>query len=51
MTKLRVHAFPISLDGSGEHLFAGIDTIALGDQCTEHVTTAKVTHFVLTTGS
>jgi len=34
--------------GSGEHLFAGIDTVALGYKCTEHVTTASATHFVLT---
>lgn len=38
---------PILL-GSGEHLFANIDTVALGYQCTEHVATAGATHFVLT---
>jgi dihydrofolate reductase len=34
--------------GSGEHLFAGIDALALGYQCTGHVTTANVMHFTLT---
>jgi dihydrofolate reductase len=34
--------------GSGEHLFAGIDTVKLGYQCTERVATAKATHVVLT---
>jgi dihydrofolate reductase len=33
--------------GRGEHLFAGIDTIALGYKCTEHASTARVTHIVL----
>lgn len=34
--------------GSGEHLFAGIDTPKLGYQCTEHVATPNATHVVLT---
>jgi dihydrofolate reductase len=38
---------PILL-GSGEHLFAGIDTPKLGYQRTEHVATPNATHVVLT---
>lgn len=38
---------PILL-GSGEHLFANIDMIALGYHCTEHVATAGAMHCVLT---
>jgi RibD C-terminal domain len=34
--------------GSGEHLLAGIDTLKLGLQCTEHVASANATHVVLT---
>lgn len=34
--------------GSGEHLFAGIDTTGLGYRCTEHVPTPNATHVVLT---
>jgi dihydrofolate reductase len=34
--------------GSGEHLLTGINTPALGYQCTEHVATANATHVVLT---
>jgi dihydrofolate reductase len=34
--------------GAGEHLLGGINTPALGYQCTEHVASAKATHFVLT---
>lgn len=34
--------------GSGEHLFAGIDTLALGYQCSQHVATAAAMHVVLT---
>lgn len=40
---------PILL-GAGEHLFTGIDTLALGYKCTAHVATANATHFVLTKG-
>ena len=45
--EMHVAISPILL-GSGEHLFAGIDMPALGYQCTEHVTTADVMHFILT---
>jgi dihydrofolate reductase len=38
---------PILL-GSGEHLLAGIDLLALGYRCAEHVASEKATHFVLT---
>jgi dihydrofolate reductase len=34
--------------GSGEHLLGGIDLLQLGYSCTEHVTTPKATHVVLT---
>jgi hypothetical protein len=34
--------------GSGECLLEGIDAPKLGYQCTEHVTTANTTHFVIT---
>ncbi|MCG6932809.1 MAG: dihydrofolate reductase family protein [Gallionella sp.] len=37
---------PILL-GSGEHLFTGIDMLALGYDCVEHVPTQKATHVVL----
>ncbi len=37
-----------TLLGSGEHLFAGLDAVALGYRCTEHVSTAAVTHIVIT---
>jgi dihydrofolate reductase len=33
--------------GSGEQLFAGIDALKLGYQCTEHVPTASATHIML----
>jgi dihydrofolate reductase len=45
--EMHIAIAPVLL-GSGEHLFAGIDTVALGYKCTEHVTTANATHFVLT---
>jgi dihydrofolate reductase len=34
--------------GRGEHLLAGIDMVSLGYTCTEHATTTKATHVVLT---
>jgi dihydrofolate reductase len=34
--------------GSGEHLFANIDTASLGYRCNEHVPTQNATHVVLT---
>lgn len=37
--------------GRGEHLFGGIDAIALGYRCAEHVATATATHIVLEKGS
>lgn len=40
---------PILL-GSGEHLFAGIDTPKLGYRCAEHAATANATHVVLKMG-
>jgi dihydrofolate reductase len=36
-----------TLLGSGEQLFAGLDAVALGYRCSEHVSTANVTHIVL----
>jgi dihydrofolate reductase len=45
--ELHVAIAPILL-GSGENLFAGIDLVKLGYQCTEHVTTPAATHVVLT---
>ena len=33
--------------GAGEVLFGGLDVKALGYRCTEHVPTAKATHYVL----
>src|SRR4051812_45945075 len=45
--EMHIAIVPVLL-GSGEHLFAGIDTVALGYKCSEHVTTASATHFVLT---
>jgi len=41
-------AIAARLLGSGEHLFAGIDTPSLGYRLTEHVTTTDATHIVLT---
>jgi hypothetical protein len=37
-----------TLLGSGENLFAGLDTVALGYRCAEHLSTANATHIVLT---
>jgi dihydrofolate reductase len=37
-----------NLLGSGEQLFAGLDAVALGYHCSEHVATANATHIVLT---
>jgi dihydrofolate reductase len=33
--------------GSGEHLLAGIDTVALGYSCVDHVSTSQAIHVVL----
>jgi dihydrofolate reductase len=45
--ELHLAISPILL-GSGEHLFANLDTLALGYHCTEHVATAGAMHCVLT---
>ena len=45
--EMHVAISPIFL-GSGEHLFADIDTVKLGYRCTEHVPTQNATHVVLT---
>jgi dihydrofolate reductase len=37
-----------TLLGSGEHLFAGLNSVALGYRCSEHISTANATHVVLT---
>jgi dihydrofolate reductase len=34
--------------GSGEHLFHGLDLLALGYECTSHIPTAGATHITLT---
>ncbi len=44
--EMHVAISPILL-GSGENLFAGINTLALGYQCVEHITTANALHFIL----
>ena len=45
--EMHIAISPILL-GSGEHLFANIDMVALGYQVSEHVRTPMATHFVLT---
>jgi dihydrofolate reductase len=45
--KLHLAVSPVVL-GRGEPLFPGIDTARLGYRCTEHVSTAKAMHVVLT---
>jgi dihydrofolate reductase len=45
--EMHVAISPVLL-GSGEHLFAGLDLLKLGYRCSEHVSTAKATHSVLT---
>jgi dihydrofolate reductase len=44
--QLNIAISPVLL-GRGEHLLAGIDTVALGYTCTEHVGTDLATHVVL----
>jgi dihydrofolate reductase len=44
--EMHIGISPIVL-GSGEHLLSGINTLAQGFRCTEHVATAGATHFVL----
>jgi dihydrofolate reductase len=48
--KMHLAISPVLL-GRGEHLFGGIDAIALGYRCAEHVATATATHIVLEKGS
>jgi dihydrofolate reductase len=45
--ELHIAISPVPL-GSGEHLFANLDTVALGYRCTDHVATAGAMHCVLT---
>jgi dihydrofolate reductase len=45
--EIHVAISPVML-GQGEHLLHGIDTLALGYDCTQHVTSPHATHFVLT---
>jgi dihydrofolate reductase len=45
--EIHIAISPIVL-GSGEHLLAGIDTLALGYECAKHATTANALHFTLT---
>jgi dihydrofolate reductase len=45
--EMHVAISPILL-GSGERLFADIDLLKLGYRCTEHVSTQRATHVVLT---
>jgi dihydrofolate reductase len=45
--ELHLAIAPVLL-GRGEHLLAGIDTVRLGYECTEHVSTGEATHIVLT---
>jgi dihydrofolate reductase len=45
--EMHVAISPVVL-GQGEHLLTGLDLPALGYACTEHVTTPRATHFVLT---
>ncbi len=44
--EMHVGISPVLL-GAGEHLLGGINTLALGYACTQHVNTEDATHFVL----
>ena len=44
--EMQIAVSPLLL-GSGEHLFAGIDLLALGYTCTKSVATAKATHYTI----
>jgi dihydrofolate reductase len=44
--EMQISISPVLL-GRGEHLFSGVDALALGYACTRHVTTPDATHFVL----
>jgi dihydrofolate reductase len=48
--ELHIAISPILL-GSGEHLFANLDTVALGYGCTEKIASTGAMHYVLTKGS
>jgi dihydrofolate reductase len=45
--ELHLALSPVLL-GRGEHLLAGIDTVSLGYTCTEHASSDRATHLVLT---
>ena len=45
--ELHLAICPVLL-GSGEHLFANLDMVALGYHCTKHIATTGATHCVLT---
>jgi dihydrofolate reductase len=44
--EMHVAVSPVLL-GSGEHLLGGLDLLALGYRCTEHVATQAATHYVI----
>jgi dihydrofolate reductase len=44
--EIHIAIAPIIL-GSGEHLFSGIDLLALGYQCTEHMSSEHATHLII----
>jgi dihydrofolate reductase len=44
--EIHIAISPIIL-GSGEHLFSGIDLLALGYQCTEHMSSEHATHLII----
>jgi len=44
--ELHLAVSPIFL-GSGEHLFSGIDLVALGYRCTKSVPSAKAVHYII----
>jgi len=46
--ELHLAIAPAALLGSGERLFDDVDLVKLGYRCTEHVSTEKATHVVLT---
>ena len=45
--EMHIAISPVIL-GTGEHLLGGIDSLALGYECSQHATTPDATHFVLT---
>ena len=44
--EMHIAVSPILL-GGGEHLFAGLDLLALGYQCTRSVATERATHYII----